>query len=209
MRITLTFHGPFRVATGEARRGVAVTVDDGDLVPASSLKGLMRASASLLLPGRPKLVNAVFGTAWHPSPWHWGPVDFGDPPTKHERARVSLDTKTGAARPHFLLVGEEMWPATGGDGSFDVSRQGFLTHTDIRRHEIVLAVAAAGVHALGSDRRRGLGWVTMVAESPRVDDALLADFERLRSERPDVESDVVASDARPGSAANLRGGDDA
>ncbi|MQS06742.1 RAMP superfamily CRISPR-associated protein [Streptomyces alkaliphilus] len=179
MRVRIDFHGPFRVGTGRARPGAHATVDRLDPLPATSLKGLMRASATLLLPDRADLVDAVFGTPRGPSPWHWSGAEFpdGDRPRDMVRARVSIDPATGAARSGHLLFAEELWAHT---ATFTVTRTGILAEEDVRTHLTVLACAAAGVHTLGSGRRRGLGWVTCAPEDPAVDDDLIDRFETLR-----------------------------
>lgn len=62
----IEFHGPFRVGTGEAGPGVDATVHRQDLLPGSSLKGVMRSTARQLFGdvmdsrGQP-LVDQVFG----------------------------------------------------------------------------------------------------------------------------------------------------
>jgi CRISPR/Cas system CSM-associated protein Csm3 (group 7 of RAMP superfamily) len=178
MQVRIDFHGPFRVSTGRAAAGVNDTVDDLDLLPASSLKGVMRASAALLLPGRQELLDAVFGAAGRPSPWHWSGAAVQDVPVVAQRARIAIDPDTGAARRNHLLVAQEVWARS---ARFSVTRTGPLTAEDERTHLTVLACAAAGVHALGADRRRGLGWVTCTPLDPQVDDELLAQFEDLRS----------------------------
>ncbi|MGW2476580.1 RAMP superfamily CRISPR-associated protein [Streptomyces sp. NPDC001665] len=177
VRVHIAFHGPFRVATGRAHEGTDLTVNRADLIPASSIKGLLRASAAQLLPGRHDLLGAVFGTAITPTPWHWGQVRFNDTPEVVPRARVSLDPDTGAARNNHLLLGEEVWATT---AELTISRQGHVPADQLADHRTVLACAAAGVHTLGGDRRRGLGWVTCTPH-PAVDEALLARFEELRA----------------------------
>lgn len=179
MRVRIDFHSPFRVGTGRARPGAHTTVDRLDPLPATSLKGVMRASARLLLPHRTDLVDAVFGTPRGPSPWHWSGAEFldDDQPPVLVRARVSLDPTTGAAHSGHLLFAEEMWART---AAFTVTRTGALGEQDERTHLTVLACAAAGVHALGAGRRRGLGWVTCTPEDPAMDEDLLDRFETLR-----------------------------
>lgn len=211
IKVTVLFHGPFRVATGVATPGTDETVNREDLLPASSLKGLMRASAVRLLPHRPELIHRTFGlrrrvgprtptegqewaddaaTSASPlavaradddwdgsSPWHWSAADLGGVRIL-PRARIAVDPRSGAARRDFLAIGEEVWA---GRGEFVITRTGHLdSHTrDI--HRTVLACAAAGVHGLGGDRRRGLGWVTFRPEEPKVDDVLLRWFAELRT----------------------------
>lgn len=177
MRVTITFHGPFRVATGTGRPGIDAAVDPDNLLPASSLKGLMRDSAERLLPGLPQLVETVFGGPRRPTAWGWEPARFGDEkPEVARRARVRLDGESGAARRDHLLFGEEVWART---AEFTVTQHGPLPHTegpplDRDGHLTVLACAAAGVHSLGADRRRGMGWVDCTPEEPAVDDELIA-----------------------------------
>jgi CRISPR/Cas system CSM-associated protein Csm3 (group 7 of RAMP superfamily) len=180
MTVRIDFHGPFRVGTGRARPGLVDTVDEHDLLPASSLKGLMRASAATLLPERPDLLRDVFGSANRPSPWHWSGAVF-DETAVHltPRSRIALDPETGAARANHLLTVEEIWART---ATFTVTRTGPLPGMEAERVQLtVLACAAAGIHALGADRRRGLGWVTCTPAAPSVDDDLLTHFEALRS----------------------------
>ena len=45
LEFTITFYAPFRVATGVAARGIDAPVDSNHPLPASSLKGVMRAAA--------------------------------------------------------------------------------------------------------------------------------------------------------------------
>ncbi|MFJ6105285.1 RAMP superfamily CRISPR-associated protein [Streptomyces sp. NPDC092359] len=172
----MTFHGPFRVATGTARPGVNAPVERSDLLPASSLKGLMRHSAEQLLPGLPRLVEQVFGGPRTPTAWAWSSARFSEEPIVRTRVRVSLDEKTGAALRDHLLYGEEVWART---AEFDITRHAQLAEPSLSEddHLTVLACAASGVHSIGSGRRRGLGWVQCTATEPAVDTALV---DRLR-----------------------------
>ncbi|MEU3136982.1 RAMP superfamily CRISPR-associated protein [Streptomyces sp. NPDC006854] len=203
MRVTIDFHGPFRVATGMGRPGIDAAVDRDNLLPAATLKGLMRDSAERLLPGLPHLVEAVFGGPRHPTPWGWeaarfppgprpqspgAPHDDGQAedrprgqPVVTTRARVRLDEDTGAALRDHLLYGEEVWAHS---AEFTVTQHGPLLDTggprlDRNGHLTVLACAAAGVHSLGADRRRGLGWVHCTPADPRVDEELIRHFTAL------------------------------
>lgn len=245
--VDIAFHGPFRVGTGLAAAGVTGGVDPADLLPASTLKGLMRASAARLLPDRPDLVEQVFGmrpadrpaglgnTGREPraargfdagSPWHWssaavhhrlaqspadddsGPQAVGNPeagsvlaspdPSPEPdpsglrvtpRARIAIDADSGAARRDFLAVDHEVWVRS---ATFAITQTGHLSDGQIRVHRVVLACAAAGVHALGADRRRGRGWVTLRPRDPAVDAALLAELMGLRSPQPSTEAGADA-----------------
>lgn len=184
MIVTIHFHGPFRIGTGAAHDGLGATVDREDLLPATSLKGLMRASAKRLLPDRPGVITAIFGEARRPSPWHWGPAEFagGPPEPAARRARVELDPRTGTARPQHLVISEEV-TAPAGTASFSIERFGALpAGLSEDTHLAVLACAAAGVHELGAGRSRGLGWISCTTAAPAVDDHVLEVLERLISE---------------------------
>ena len=251
LRVDIAFHGPFRIGTGLAAPGVTGGVDPADLLPASTLKGLMRASAARLLPQRQDLVEQVFGmrpadppagatdaarVSWAArgfdgaSPWHWSsaavadhepdhdshgnlgaarepdadvaagpagpeggpqPPDPASPP-RHKaarlrvtpRARIAIDADSGAARRDFLAIEHEVWARS---ASFVITQTGHLSTEQLRTHRIVLACAAAGVHALGADRRRGRGWVTLRPRDPAVDPGLLAELLSLRAAPTTVE----------------------
>lgn len=182
MRVTINFHGPFRVATGTGRPGIDAAVDRNNLLPASSLKGLMRDSAERLLPGLPRLVEAVFGGPHHPTPWGWAAARFtGEQPVVAARARVSLDEDLGAAKRDHLFYGEEVWARA---AEFTINQHGPLPETDsppldLDGHLAVLACTAAGVHSLGAERRRGMGWVQCTPEDPSVDEELIGRFTAL------------------------------
>ncbi|WP_157163024.1 RAMP superfamily CRISPR-associated protein [Actinoalloteichus spitiensis] len=184
MDIDITFHGPFRVGTGTPHLGVAETVDPDDLLPPSSLKGVMRASAELLLPTRPDLVAEVFGASGgqhRAAPWHWGPVAFTIDPVVVHRARIAIDPVTNTAREGSFFLSDEVWCP---GASFSLLPTRPLDAEARRRHRVVLTCAAAGVHNLGGDRRRGLGWVSLRPRDGAIDDALLEEFEALRAARP-------------------------
>ena len=173
MRFAVDFHGPFRVATGHAARGADASVDVASPLPAASLKGVMRASAELLLPRRHDLVELVFGSPRSPSPWSWSSASVPDASVR-KRARVAIDPDRHAALPGALLFAEEVWART---ASFTV--QPLARVADRRTHELVLLASAHGVHALGGDRRRGLGWVTVRGTDPILDGDALDAFAAL------------------------------
>ncbi|MGW3562334.1 RAMP superfamily CRISPR-associated protein [Streptomyces sp. NPDC000941] len=183
MIVTIHFHGPFRIGTGDSRPGLGTTVDRTELVPTTSLKGVMRASAErLLLPKRPDVVRAVFGALRQPSPWHWGPVEYAGGPEEpgiSSRARVELDPQTGTAIPSHLVVAEEV-TVPSATARFAVERFDVLpAGLDEGAHLAVLACAAAGVHELGAGRSRGLGWISCTTADPTMDDETLDVLEGL------------------------------
>ena len=165
------FHGPFRVGTGRGRDGVDAAIDLDDPLPASHLKGLMRASARGLLPPADPLLDQVFGAGRDrgTSPWAWdsahpGSVSWRDV-TVRNTVRISIDDDCGTAVPDHLLVGAQLWPDVGFRATFTVTRAGAVPPTELPRHEALLRVAARATMMLGAQRRRGLGWVTIRPDS--------------------------------------------
>jgi len=167
MKFTIVFHGPFRVATGAASDGLDAAFDPANPLPSSSLKGLMRDQAERVLKIRSSLVEEIFGTAGTPSPWWWSDagIDFG-PPGRDGAARVrtqlQIDQATFTAADTTLRTAGEVWPFR---GKFEVRRRRTIPDTEVRRHEAVLNASARAITALGSDRRRGLGWVSVIPEA--------------------------------------------
>lgn len=168
LSLTIRFHGPFRVATGTATRDAAVSVDQENLLPTESLKGVMRASANRLLPHRTDLVGAVFGTSGRrsASPWHWGTVTFREPEIE-SRIRIAIDAETNVASSGALARTEEVWA---NEANFVIRQRTSLDDQERYRHSVILRAAASGVHSLGADRRRGNGWVSISTDPPLDED---------------------------------------
>ncbi|MBT8225756.1 MAG: RAMP superfamily protein [Dactylosporangium sp.] len=173
MRFDITFLTPFRVASGRAGDGADATVDRGVPLPASSLKGVMRSAARDMLRLDPHLVNTVYGTGWSPSPWSWsdarpatetaGGTGYRDMPADIRlRARIQIDPETGTARDGALAISEEVHAD---QLVFTVTRTGWIKHGRELQERVLLASALA-VTALGGDRRRGLGWVSIAPGDP-------------------------------------------
>lgn len=193
VQLTFEFHGPFRIATGEPRAGLATTVDRNRLLPPSAVKGLMRSCARDLLKLDPGVITEVFGGDGQrgrrtSTPWHWGSPVFATEPQIETRSRIVIDGDTGTAAPGAFFLNEEVWAST---ARMRLSLKQALSATDQARHRTVLSCAAAGVHSLGADRRRGLGWVTIRPEPP-VDESTLSDLDGLR--------ELAAPAARKGEA---------
>lgn len=164
------FSGPFRVSTGHARPGVDSAIDLDNVLPASSLKGMMRATASRLLgltDGRPDenaIVEAVFGSPRRPSPWHWidaEPDGGWAAPTPASRIRIGPDHVVQ----HDMLGTVEQTRTE--VARFAVDQRGHIDPSRIELHRVVLAIAARATRSLGADRRRGSGWVHI--DCPSVD----------------------------------------
>lgn len=168
MTTTLTFsaqfHGPFRVATGQARPGVDAAVDITAPLPATSLKGLTRHAARVHLGLPEDLVAEVFGSPSHGSVWWWSDAEFA-PGSLHRsvQAQVRIDpiTGTAAADQRALMFGEQLWAKPGTTAMIEVQSTAVIPNE--RRVAQVAAVIGSmcSVHALGSSRRRGLGTVTI------------------------------------------------
>lgn len=178
---TISFETPFATATGTADRGADLTVgatgrrgevvddrgpraprdvDLPELLPATRLKGVMRAAACWTLGLDDRVVEDVFGCPAHESPWSWRAAEIDDAKIV-PRAQVAIDPEDGIAVDRGLLLAEEVWAAT---GRFRVLGQAHVD--DPERDRLVLRASAAGVHALGRSRRRGLGWVTITPDPP-------------------------------------------
>ena len=172
LNFEVRFHGPVRVGRSRAAPGVDDTVDPEVIVPGSSLKGLMRAEAIVLLGGEPPLVDAVFGSAQQPSPWHWDDIRAGDGAADRVRAgaRIRVDSAAGTAVEGGLFTAEYRWPRAAG---FAVHRFLALPEDDQLRHETLLWGSALSVRSIGADRNRGFGWVEISRAAMPADAALV------------------------------------
>lgn len=169
MQFTITFHGPFHVATGTAEQGIDRTVDPDALLPASSLKGLMRAAAAEQLGVAPSVVDAVFGDdptrrdrdrrrRLRPSPWWWSDAALVGAEVANI-TQIRVDDETGTTDRGFLMFGQHVWAEA---ATFDVEQRDPVD--DLALHTLVLNAAARAVVSLGGQRRRGEGWVTVTGE---------------------------------------------
>jgi hypothetical protein len=166
LSFTVTFHSPFRVGSAYARDGVDAALDRHDPLPPDHIKGLMRAAASDLLGLRQAEVDEVFGSPAAPSPWSWSSAQPAGGDWEFSfRHRVAIDRDTHSARKDHLVLGEQAWT---GQTRFSIHRTGALEDAARDRHVLILRCAAAAVHALGSWRRRGLGWVGVVPDGEPV-----------------------------------------
>lgn len=164
LRFEIMFHGPFRVGTGRAHDGSDAGLDLDDPLPSSHLKGLMRAAATALLPDE-TLVGQVFGVGHDRkgSPWAWDSAyplhgTWAELPVG-SRVRIAIDDTTGTAKPDHLQAGEYLWPPPDFRAAFTVTQVSPVV--ELGTHEAVLRLAARAVKAVGGQRRRGLGWVSL------------------------------------------------
>jgi CRISPR/Cas system CSM-associated protein Csm3 (group 7 of RAMP superfamily) len=163
MRFTVVFHGPFRVAAGASSNGIDETYDAINPLPSSSLKGLMRATAANVLRIRAAIVAEVFGSPAARSPWWWSDavIDPGQPGADRIRAQARIDPDTFTVADKTTRTSGELWPSS---AWFEVRRRGHVPDERVAAHEAVLSASARAITALGSDRRRGLGWVSVIPE---------------------------------------------
>ncbi len=168
MRYTITFHGPFRVAAGASSYGLDETYHAANPLPSSSLKGLMRAHAAHVLEIDDQHVKEVFGSERGQSPWWWSDAVIASssaaPEGPHRiRTRIRINPDTFTAEDKAMQTAGEFWPAS---AEFEVRRRGPVPAGRIALHEAILTASARAVTALGSDRRRGLGWVSILPDVP-------------------------------------------
>lgn len=205
MRFEMTFHTPFRVGSGHAGDGSDTTVDPGALLPASSLKGLMRSAARDLLSLPPRWIEQVFGTGWQPSPWSWSDALIiahadGEQPPVRARARILIDPAMSTAEAGALLIADEVLAAR---AEFTIEQSGWIDPALADSHRAVLIAAARAVTAAGGDRRRGLGWVSVTPAEPAWSsehlDAVIALME------PGDPTDAAVPSASPADSADAGG----
>lgn len=160
----MTFHGPFHIATGKSGDGADSLVDRDNPLPASSLKGLLRSQARDVLRLSPRLICDIFGDQpvndderSAPGAWAFsdGILDGGGVVDRSVRIKTDSD---GMVDDEMLLTYEQWWSTA---ASFSVTP---IRRLDLQRradHELVLRAAARSITALGAQRRRGSGWVTV------------------------------------------------
>lgn len=160
------FHSPFRVATGAAAEGLDTVLNLADPLPGSNLKGLMRDAARQPLRADPGLVNQVFGSQFDESPWVWCGAEpvAGGWGQASVRARLEIDEHTHTAKEDLVAFGQILEPS--GPARFQILRRGAVADADLPAHTALLRACAAAVKHLGAERRRGLGWVTVVPAAP-------------------------------------------
>lgn len=174
LHFRVRFHGPFHVLTGSAAETVDATVDEDNPLPESAVKGLMRASACRLgLP--PELIADVYGRAAGKagagraeSAWGWrcGTLEHD---RLTSRVSVPIDEASGTARSGAIRFAQELWAS---EMSVYVERLHYLPDETAAKHREVLRCSAYGINALGHDRNRGYGWVSVDEDgADRVDEA--------------------------------------
>lgn len=172
IKLTIRFNQPFRVSAGHGAGDVDDVIDRTNPLPATSLKGVLRDAARLLLPGTTEgdsyidhpLVREVFGSrGGHDPAWHFSDATFDNAAddSYRPRTRVSIDEHR-RARPGALYVGEELHVT---EATAEISQIGQIREEQKPRHLALLHLSARLVDGLGADRRRGLGWVSISTEA--------------------------------------------
>lgn len=169
---TVTFHQPFLVRSGLARGGVDSGARSDAPLPASSLKGAMRAAASQVLKVSDAMVNAVFGKsdenagASKQGAWAWTDAAPNDAFVRQVRVRNRVDPATGVALAEALTFSEEYWQRPEQPVTFSVEQLRPLDDSTLERHTLLLQATSYAVTALGSWRNRGMGTVTIRPSDP-------------------------------------------
>lgn len=161
------FDQPFLVRSGLVGDGLDARGRSDAAVPASSLKGAMRASATSVLGLPENLIELIFGTIKSPSPWAWTDAGPRSSFIKFSRPRVRIDPESGVAKPEALTSTEEYWqtePAT-----FSIEQMAALPDGRLTDDTAILQACAWGVTAMGSWRNRSMGTVTIRPVDPLPD----------------------------------------
>ncbi|SDN85828.1 CRISPR-associated protein Csx10 [Actinomyces ruminicola] len=175
--VSVTFTSDWGIGTGTGVvGGVDSRIERGDdgriVVRATGLAGVIREQAQVVAEaldeGRSsgpwhRFVTKLFGTAEDPRLVAFSDAQADDATLgPHEVVSVSIDERTGAAKPDHLRIIERA-PAcklTGSVTLLDTSMQGAaITWSDAQRDAalLVLSLAASLVPAIGSDRSNGDG----------------------------------------------------
>ncbi|MDN5789581.1 MAG: hypothetical protein L0H25_01755 [Micrococcales bacterium] len=169
---SVQLHQPFLVSSGLSGEGLDSRARSAVPLPATSLKGVMRASATHVLGIPGELVDAVYGRegkVGHPggsAAWGWtdaGPLGAFE---FWSRSRNRLDSQSGGTLAEALTNTEEIWQKPGRDIRFAVEPLIALSTQDAEMHRAILQASAYGVTAIGSWRNRGMGAVTMRPVAP-------------------------------------------
>lgn len=165
VRFRIQFESPFLVSTGRAKAGYDATPDDEVPLPATAIKGLMRAQAREVLGVGEPWENLTYGAPRRPSHWAWSDARFDADPQIAPASRVSVGNR-GVKRTGFLAITQVLWA----DSAEFVVALTDSRASDLAEQCVVLRASALSISSLGSNRRRGHGWVqvTEIKEEGRV-----------------------------------------
>ncbi len=191
IELEIRFNTAFRISQGYGQGEVDDVIDEENPLPATSLKGVMRDAARMVLPGRRQgdkyidhpLVDAVFGKRGSgSSPWNFsdGKLDYTDDPREQirVRARVAIDEQR-RARAGALFFAEELHADR---ATATISLTQPLPPEELDKHVALLHVAARLVDGIGADRRRGLGWVSITTDTDDIE-VMVNRIERAKDEQ--------------------------
>ncbi|WP_280260084.1 RAMP superfamily CRISPR-associated protein [Nocardia abscessus] len=167
LRFRISFDAPMRVSSGRARPGVDAAVDPTDPLPATSLKGVVRATATRLLGTDHRLIEAVFGSPRQEGAWEWSAAVSETAWTAPQRA-ARIQVVDHVAAHDMVALAEQIHTPT---AVFAVTALADLAAPELDAHIGVLTVAATATRSLGAGRRRGTGWVhiTCLTHPPTAD----------------------------------------
>lgn len=182
LTFTVQLHQPFLISSGLSGEGLDAVARADTYLPASSLKGVMRAAATHVLQAPADLVGEVFGVGGvitrpnRGSAWAW--TNAGPRSAFHAftRSRNRLDPGGGVTVAEAMATTEEIWQKPGTEITFLVEQLRALDAPTRRRHTTLLRASAYGVTAVGGWRNRGMGTVTIRPAPPSRD--LAADLRK-------------------------------
>ncbi len=165
LTLAITFNSPFRIGSGHAGSMLDDVLDRNRLLPGTSLKGVMREAARAMFPMLDEktdhaLIREVFGTTHNPSPWHWDDAELGVTPEIRPQARIALDARRRVQAGALFVVETAHAP----DATATIWQQSPIDPSRVETHLALLSISARLVEGIGADRRRGLGWVTIITD---------------------------------------------
>ena len=154
----ITFKGPFLVSTGLAEGGFDMTGDHRLPLPATALKGVVKAQARDRLMLHRQVWQRIFGVAGRPARWEWR-EPLSSEVHLSPATRIKVD-ESGRSADQFLAFAQVMWSDP---LEFNVRcRDRGVPAAEVAEDLLALRAAGRSVTALGTGRRRGLGWVQVI-----------------------------------------------
>ena len=163
MKFSIKFFGPFLIGGVAPGDGFDMRIDRDAPIPASSLKGRLRAEAKHMLRINNNVLEEIFGTTKRCGQWWFSDVDVKHP-TFELANRVAMDSEnpdSGRPDEHQLVFFEQCWAKS---ATFTIEPFGLLDQEKEKQHQAVLQAAALSVTNIGGMRRRGHGWVAISPE---------------------------------------------
>lgn len=168
LQLTLTIDapGPFAVGTGHPRAGLDDTIRPANPLPASEIKGAMRAAAAMLLGvGRTMsrslgVMDEIFGAEGRGGAWAWSDAGPADRFLLTKRSRIRVQEQSGTVQRESLAATEVAWIRPGAPPTFTIEQWQPLDDGRLTEHVSVLLASAHAVTAVGSWRNRGMGSVS-------------------------------------------------